>query len=202
MCWWRLRLLAWLAILDPSSSVIQHNLALAAVQRRRSDAAMAAARRCLVLTPGLAESAKLMVTVLESGWSGANRLRRFAAQVRRLEITAPGSPSAPTECARLAYCLRKYDEAIVVFLRFPVTAMTDGITSYAYLAAARADRLVVWVSQVRAHPDFPGRRGVLLFVRAGRSALKGRFDGAVRLYRAACRRWWWSLGTTAIWRVF
>ena len=27
----RLRLLAWLAILDPGSSVIQHNLALAAV---------------------------------------------------------------------------------------------------------------------------------------------------------------------------
>ena len=42
----RLRLLAWLAILDPGSSVIQHNLALAAVQRGRPDAAMAAARWC------------------------------------------------------------------------------------------------------------------------------------------------------------
>ena len=45
-------------------------------------------------------------------------------------------------------------------------------------------------NHVRAHPDFPGRRGVLLFALAGRSALKGRFDGAVRLYRAARRRGW------------
>ena len=67
----RLRLLAWLAFLDPGSSVIQH-MALA---RGRPDAAMPKRRAC--------GKRKLMVTVLESGWSGADRLGRFAAQVRR-----------------------------------------------------------------------------------------------------------------------
>ncbi|MEC8182217.1 MAG: hypothetical protein VX123_09255 [Pseudomonadota bacterium] len=189
----RLRLLAWLAILDPGSSVIQHNLALAAVQRGRSGAAMAAACRRLVLTPGLAESAKLMVTVLENCWSGADRLRRLTAQVRRLEIIAPGSPPALIERARLAYRMRKYDEAIVVFLRFPVTAMTGATTGHAYLAAAKASRLSDWIKHVWVHRNFPGRRGALLFALAGRSALKERFDGAVRLYRAARRHGWTGL---------
>ena len=186
----RLRLLAWLAVLDPGSPFTQHNLALAAVQRGRPDAAMAAARRRAVLTPGLAESAKLIVMVLESGWSGADRLRHLTAQTRRLEIIAPGSPPALTERALLAYRMRRYDDAIVVFLRFPVTAMTEVRSVYAYLAAAKAGRLTDWIKHVWVHRNFPGRRGVLLFTLAGRSALKGRFDGAVRLYRAARRRGW------------
>ena len=189
----RWRLLTWLAVMDSGSAIIQHNLALAAVLRGRSGGAIGAARRRLVLAPGDMAGATLMLMVLESGWPGGDRLRRLTAQVRRLEIIAPGSPPALIERARLAYRMRKYDEAIVVFLRFPVTAMTDGVTTYAYLAAARADRLAVWVNHVRAHPDFPGRRGVLLFTLAGRSALKGRFDGAVRLYRAARRRGWKGL---------
>ena len=189
----RWRLLTWLAVMDSGSAIIQHNLALAAVLRGRSGGAIGAARRRLVLAPGDVAGATLMLMVLESGWPGGDRLRRLTAQVRRLEIIAPGSPPALIERARLAYRMRKYDEAIVVFLRFPVTAMTDGVTTYAYLAAARADRLAVWVNYVRAHPDFPGRRGVLLFTLAGRSALKGRFDGAVRLYRAARRRGWKGL---------
>ncbi|MEC8182603.1 MAG: hypothetical protein VX123_11190, partial [Pseudomonadota bacterium] len=132
---------------------------------------MAAARRRLVLTPGRAESAELMIKVLESGWSGAGRLGRFAAQVRRLEIIAPGSPPALTERARLAYQMREYGEAADIFLRFPVVAMTGVTTGFAYLAAAKASRLSDWIKHVWVHRNFPGRRGVLLFALAGRSAL-------------------------------
>ena len=89
----------------------------------------------------------------------------------------------------MAYQVGKYDEAAGIFLRFPIAAMTDVTTGYAYLAVAKAGRLSDWINHVRAHQNFPGRRGVLLSALAERN-LKGRFDGAVRLYRAARRRGW------------